>query len=85
MLVFVLKKNKLAKEEEINHLLCPSCQNLVILNENKDKDITIECGNNHKIKYSTMSEFMNSQNIDDSNYKCSFCNNKKNYYSNNNF
>ena len=55
MLIFVFKKNSL-KNNEINNIVCPTCENLVLINENESKNIIIECQKKHKITYSNMKE-----------------------------
>jgi len=65
------------------NFICPGCKNLTFLNFNdnninncKNKFIDCSC------KYTSITEFMNKQFIDEKEIKCSICNNNKYLYDN---
>ena len=76
--VFNLKKN--INNNELNHILCPICENLIIMNINDDKLSIDNCINNHNIGDLTINEFMNLQKINKTPIKCDICGNNLSYY-----
>ena len=82
--VYNLKRN-INNDNGSDNIICPDCKNLTFLNFN-DNNIN-NCKNKHmneKTKeYTSITEFMNGQDIDDKEIKCSVCNNNKNLYGDN--
>ena len=85
LIIMVFKRKKNISNNDVNDIICPECENLGFLNIRDDKNFTIDCTNNHKYTYSSMNEFMNSQNIDKSKYICEICQNNKKLYNDNNY
>ena len=79
--VYNINNNKINNISE--NFICPGCKNLTFLNFNdnninncKNKFIDCSC------KYTSITEFMNKQFIDEKEIKCSICNNNKYLYDN---
>lgn len=83
VIIMVFKRKKY--NNGINDIICPDCKNLAFLNIKDDKNIEIDCHYHHKHAYSSMNEFMNTQIIDETRYKCGKCQNNKNLYKDKNF
>ena len=47
--LFNLKKIKIKKDEQLNNLLCPSCEKLISMTINEGKITLKNCCNNHKL------------------------------------
>ena len=79
--IFNLKKIKVKKDEQLNSLLCPSCEKLISMTINEGKITLKKCCNNHKLKGLSFSSFINLQtNMKGRDNYCSNCNNNLNYY-----
>jgi len=85
LIIMVFKRKKNNINNDVNDIICPVCENLAFLNIRDDKNFSIDCTNNHKGIYSSMSELMNSQNIDKSKYICEICLNSKKLYNDKNY
>jgi len=69
------------KDDQLNNLLCPSCEKLISMFINEGKMKIKHCCNNHKLKNLSISVFINLRsNIGDKDNYCSNCNNNLNYY-----
>jgi len=79
--LFNLKKIKIKKDEQLNNLLCPSCEKLISMTINEEKITLKNCCNNHKFENLPISFFINLQtNIKEKDIYCINCNNNLNYY-----
>ena len=79
--IFNLKKIKVKRDELLNNLLCPSCENLISMSINEGKITLKNCCNNHKLQNLSISLFINLQsNIKRKDNYCVNCNNNLNYY-----
>ena len=79
--IFNLKKLKVKKDEQLNNLLCPSCEKLSSMTLNEGKITLKNCCNNHKLQNLSISLFINLQNnIGERDNYCVNCNNNLNYY-----
>ena len=79
--IFNLKKIKVKKDEQLNNLLCPSCEKLISMTMNEGKITLKNCCNNHKLHNISISLFINLQNnIKEKDNYCVNCNNDLNYY-----
>ena len=47
--IFNLEKIKVKKDEQLNNLLCPSCEKLISMTINEGKITLKNCCNNHKL------------------------------------
>ena len=47
--IFNLSKIKVKKDEQLNNLLCPSCEKLIYMSINEGKITLKNCCNNHKL------------------------------------
>ena len=87
IIISVYNSNINYKIDNINeNSLCPDCKNLTFFNFN-NKNIISNCKNKHinkcKYEYTSITEFMNSQIIDEKDIECNICNNNKYLYGNN--
>jgi len=80
--IFNLKNIEVKKDDQLNNLLCPSCENLVSMFINEGGKITLKhCCNKHKLKGLSISSVINLQtSIKGKGSYCSNCNNNLNYY-----
>ena len=63
IIVSVINANKMKINEEINHIICPQCNNLVLMNIG-DNDIVLEkYMENHKNIFNNINSFIKSQTI----------------------
>ena len=76
--VFNLKEKKINKDKinELEHIICPICKELIIINHNDLKIFNNckKCNLNYKLD---IKKFIESQYTDESNIKCIKCGNKK--------
>ena len=63
------------------NIICPICQENCLINIRNYKIILFECKNNHETRNIFLQDFNNTQLIDESNIKCSNCNDKNKYNS----
>ena len=79
----LIENNVNDKIKESEEIICPICDENNIFRI-KDYKISMECKNNHKYVDLSIKDFINSQKIDISKYKCNICNinNKSNTYGN---
>ena len=81
IIVSVINANKMKINEEINHIICPQCNNLVLMNI-VDNDIVLEkCMENHKNIFNNINSFVESQTIKED-IKCKECQNHLSDYNN---
>ena len=79
--IFNLEKIKVKKDEQLNNLLCPSCEKLVSMTINEGKITLKNCCNNHKLQNLSISLFINLQtNMKGKDNYCFHCKNNLNYY-----
>jgi len=79
--IFNLEKIKVKKDEQLNNLLCPSCEKLVSMTINEGKITLKNCCNNHKLQNFSISLFIKLQNnIKEKDNYCFNCNNNLIYY-----
>ena len=74
-------KGSIKPNQKAPNIICPNCKQLAMIKINEDR-ITINNCINKKHSYPdlTIDEFTKSQNYDDSNVKCDFCQNLKYFY-----
>ena len=73
--VFNLDIKNIKRNEQLDYLICPECEEIALITFNKDKISIENCPNNHKLSNLSIDEFMNFQNL---NYiECFKCNNIK--------
>ena len=79
--IFNLKKINVKKDEQLNNLLCPFCEELISMAINDEKTTLKNCCNNHKLQNLSISLFIKLQNkIKEKDKSCFNCNNNLIYY-----
>ena len=66
------------EKKELNHIICPECKEMAIINFDEDKILINNCINKHSYINYSMNEFMNNQII--GKLKCDSCKNDKYLY-----
>ena len=80
--VFNLDIKNIKRNEQLDYLICPECEEIALITFNKDKISIENCPNNHKLSNLSIDEFMNFQYINQSYIKCSQCKNSISLYNN---
>ena len=75
---FNLKKN--LEKENLNQIICPECNNSALININSDRISITDCCKKHNVLNIPFDEFMESQEIKESEILCDLCTNKQNLY-----
>ena len=79
--IFIITKIKVKSDDQLNNLLCPSCEKLISMTINEGKITLKYCCNNHKLQNLSISSFINLQNnIGENDNYCVNCNNNLKYY-----
>ena len=82
IIISVTNLKKIKIKEELNHIICPECNNLTLMNVNDNNIVLEKCIKNHVNTFNNIKDFIESQNIKED-IKCEKCQNYLSDYNNN--